>query len=575
MQKNTLFLHGHRVVMHHKYLLFSVGGVFLFLMMCSMLLQCVYVAQGRALPFSKIDDLSVSGLTNEQVAKLLQKTYAPTQLTLKVQDKQVKTTLAKAGITPDYSKVSQQLYDRAKALRFVPFSFLRGIVRPVPVTTMIDTDRFAEFAKEIMAQCQRAPEDADVAVTDAGELKLTSSVDGATCTVASLRSQLVSMPITRQGIMRTVQLTTVKPTVDTASAQQLLAQAKDLTSRQVSLQLVDKSYTPTSAQIASWLTFSNDPITKKPTVGFAVDALTSYLTMLQKDIYIAPTDTVIQLSDGIEISRQTGSSGRGIDMAHDVQLLQSQLLQGDGVVTLTTVRLAPAMTYNHQYSKSQAGLQALLNDLASTKGDYAISLQQLGGSGWSASVNGSKVYAPASTYKLFVAYALLKQIENGQHSWNDNATAGQTISECFDNMIINSDNTCAEWFGGQIGWKTITDMIHAVGVSSATSLNTFQGFVATADDEALFLTKLQTGQLLNPSSTGRLLDVMRRQVYRAGIPAGVDASVADKVGFLDGLLHDAAIVYAPSGTYVLVIMTNGSSWGQIADAAQQISALLQ
>jgi hypothetical protein len=43
------------------------------------------------------------------------------------------------------------------------------------------------------------------------------------------------------------------------------------------------------------------------------------------------------------------------------------------------------------------------------------------------------------------------------------------------------------------------------------------------------------------------------------------ARVADKVGFMDGLLHDAAIVYGPNGTYVLAVMTDGSSWATIAD----------
>lgn len=568
--------HRHRkFVIHHKHLLLSLGGVLVFLMLASVLLQCAYVVQGRALPFSKVDDLAVGGMDKTQVAKLLQTTYAPTQLTLKVQKQTITTTLAKAGVTPDYDKVSRQLYDRAKALRFVPFSLFRGVVRPVQVATMIDKDRFAEFAKDIIPRCQLAPKDADVSVSAAGDLRLTPAVDGATCTLASLQTQLATTPMTKQGVMRTVQLTTVKPAVSTAGAQQLLAQAKSLTSRQLTLQLLDKTYTPTSSQIAGWLTFDNDPITKKPTVGFASDALTAYLTELQNDIYIAPTPTLIQLSDGIETSRKTGASGQGIDMARDVQLLQNQLQAGDGTVSLTTVSLPSPITYSRQYSKTQAGLQALLNDLAATKGDYAISLRQLGGNGWSASTNGGKVYTPASTYKLFVAYALLKQIEDGQRHWDDDAAAGQTISQCFDNMIINSDNTCAEWLGGQIGWRTITDMIHAAGISGATSLYSPRGFVATADDEALFLIKLQTGQLLNPDSTGRLLDVMRRQVYRAGIPAGAGAAVADKVGFLDGLLHDAAIVYAPSGTYVLVIMTNNSSWGEIADTARQISSLLQ
>ena len=49
--------------------------------------------------------------------------------------------------------------------------------------------------------------------------------------------------------------------------------------------------------------------------------------------------------------------------------------------------------------------------------------------------------------------------------------------------------------------------------------------------------------------------------------------MADKVGFLDGLLHDAAIVYSPSGTYVLVIMTDGSSWAEIAALTRKIEEL--
>jgi beta-lactamase class A len=66
---------------------------------------------------------------------------------------------------------------------------------------------------------------------------------------------------------------------------------------------------------------------------------------------------------------------------------------------------------------------------------------------------------------------------------------------------------------------------------------------------------------------------MKGNVYRKGIPAGVNGTVADKVGFLDALLHDAAIVYGPHGTYVLAIMTDGSSWATIADLAGQIDAL--
>jgi len=65
---------------------------------------------------------------------------------------------------------------------------------------------------------------------------------------------------------------------------------------------------------------------------------------------------------------------------------------------------------------------------------------------------------------------------------------------------------------------------------------------------------------------------MKKNVYTAGIPSGIKADVADKVGFLDALLHDAAIVYSPKGTYVLIIMTNNASWGNIAELAKAIEA---
>lgn len=100
------------------------------------------------------------------------------------------------------------------------------------------------------------------------------------------------------------------------------------------------------------------------------------------------------------------------------------------------------------------------------------------------------------------------------------------------------------------------------------------GIETTSADLALLLAQLQTGQILTQqSSRDRLIDDMKRNIYRGGIPAGINSVVADKVGFLDGFLNDAAIVYSPTGTYVLVILTDGSSWPTIADFAGKIEAL--
>ena len=66
---------------------------------------------------------------------------------------------------------------------------------------------------------------------------------------------------------------------------------------------------------------------------------------------------------------------------------------------------------------------------------------------------------------------------------------------------------------------------------------------------------------------------LKRNIYRQGIPAGANGQVANKVGFLDGLLHDAAIIYGPTGPIVLSIMSDGSSWATLADLTKQIETL--
>jgi beta-lactamase class A len=87
---------------------------------------------------------------------------------------------------------------------------------------------------------------------------------------------------------------------------------------------------------------------------------------------------------------------------------------------------------------------------------------------------------------------------------------------------------------------------------------------------------LESGTLpVSSESRERLLGALKRNIYRQGIPAGANGAVADKVGFLDGLLHDTAVVHSSNGTYVLTILTNGSSWAEIAELTRQIEGLLK
>lgn len=92
----------------------------------------------------------------------------------------------------------------------------------------------------------------------------------------------------------------------------------------------------------------------------------------------------------------------------------------------------------------------------------------------------------ASTYKLFVAYSLLKQIDAGKRDWASN-------SDCFNKMIVYSDNACAEKFLNSLGLSNVTKDINAIGLKNSNFTKSGGPFT-TANDLALLLGMLQSGQ---------------------------------------------------------------------------------
>lgn len=187
--------------------------------------------------------------------------------------------------------------------------------------------------------------------------------------------------------------------------------------------------------------------------------------------------------------------------------------------------------------------------------EYAISLLHFTDSNKNFSINGDKVMNAASTYKLFTAYSMYKS---------------GYVPDCLDDMIIYSDNVCPENWGQ---WSLTTNDAHEIGATS-TRVDTMPA-LTTADDLVLFLARLYEGTLLSDTQTDKLLSAMKTQVFREGIPAGIpEAEVADKVGFLDGVLNDAGIIYSKKGDFALVILTNSYSWRSIADTASEIYAMI-
>ncbi len=186
------------------------------------------------------------------------------------------------------------------------------------------------------------------------------------------------------------------------------------------------------------------------------------------------------------------------------------------------------------------------------------------------SLNQSQLFTMASTYKLYVASSMIDAVDSGAASWSDDLI-GMTLDECFNEMIVYSDNDCPEAWLEQTGWENIGPTLAKLG----TQETTFEpnGLISTPADLARALEVLASPDSMTEDSHQRLFYAMENQVFRDGIPAALDpiGTVADKVGFLEPEeLHDAAIVSTPKGEYAIVIMTVYLSWETIAQMTQMI-----
>ena len=457
-------------------------------------------------------------------------------------------------------------------LRLIPTSvwWAHSTLTPAEPTYSHDLDKAKSYIeKELGESCDVQPKNATVKY-EKSTLKVVPASDGGTCKLEDVEKMLGKVtPRLNESDVRIAM--NPRPAIIRDEQAREFADMIRKKSTDVAIKAGSELVEVPQATFLGWLEF------QAPDSGLVAvvntDKSSEFFTkqLAPKVTTTAGTSRVTTL-DFTEISRANGAPGQALDGAATIERLNSWLA-GDDVELVAGVRaVEPKVVYTRTYTSTDTGMSALLAQFAQAHpGTFGISFAELDGKRRYAMYQGNKVFRTASTYKLFVAYSTLKRVEAGQWHWSDQVQGGRDLAKCFDDMIVKSDNPCAETLLGKIGFRTITNEIKSAGLQNSSFLNDF--IETTASDQTTFVGALQSGQLLNPDSTNRLISAMKRNIYRSGIPSGANGTVADKVGFLNGLLHDTAIVYTSSGTYVLSIMSDGSSWGTIAELTREIEKL--
>ena len=557
--------HGRWIRQHWRKLLLYCGGGLLALLI---IVQLFYPTD-RLLPFARADGVNLGWRTRTEATKLLNDAYDSYKLPIYMGNDTKPTvtpTLKQASIKVDNtSRVSHM--DYTWYWRLVPSSLFWAqnlTVGNVPEASFASGFTTYVDAK-LMPECRRAPIDATLKA-NGDSLSVVSAQDGGSCARESVVKTLKAVkPDLNHTYMIRVAQENLSPAVNDAAAKSLADNLKSRVDSEVPLMVNGAVVNIAAKDVYAWLDFSAKD--SALTAQINADRASAWLQAnIAGKVAVQPGVSYIKTLDFTELSRVNGNEGAALDFGSTISSLQ-QVIDGSLTAALASTKVVPPTEqYTRTYSATDAGFTALLSNYAKDHpGTFGVSLVELDGKKRRAEYQGDKQFVTASTYKLFVAYSLLKQVDSGTRDWAGSET-------CFNKMITYSDNTCAESLLQSIGVSPVTKDIQAVGLKNSTFM-TKGGPFTTASDLTLMLGMLQSQQNFSATNRQRLINAMTANIYRKGIPAGVNGTVADKVGFMDNLLHDAAIVYSPSGTYVLAIMTEDSSWATIADLAKQIDTL--
>lgn len=207
--------------------------------------------------------------------------------------------------------------------------------------------------------------------------------------------------------------------------------------------------------------------------------------------------------------------------------------------------------------------------------------------------SGREVWS-ASLYKLFVARELLRRFAAGEVDRDDQAGDGdgRTWQQCLHDMIVVSDDDCGVAGLRLVGHGALDARLAADGYVS-THLDNPQR--TSADDVARFLLAARDGSLLGPGGEGasaELWALLRAQQVNDRLPVGLPAGtpIAHKTGDRTGWAHDAGVVTAPRGDYLVAVLTgpwpapccheetlgpaDRAAFGAIADVSARVWAYL-
>jgi beta-lactamase class A len=253
-----------------------------------------------------------------------------------------------------------------------------------------------------------------------------------------------------------------------------------------------------------------------------------------------------------------------------------EVLSGDRVGSAAARAMTPDAGGPFLSAPDEGLERVVRTTLAGRIDHYSVVVKELA-QGTGIAVNAEREFYAASLFKLAVMYEAFRQAEAGDLPLSTELTVTEaalrddlgtlekvqlevgdrlSVGRLIELMVVFSDNTASVLLRDTLGRGRIDQTLRSLGLKT-TSVND-PDLPTTAIDMAILAEAIATSRGVSDAASRDMIAMLREQTVRGRVPAGVPPGVpvANKTGTWEDVGHDVAIVYAPSGTYLVAVLSD-------------------
>jgi beta-lactamase class A len=575
---------------HWKLLLIIIVAVTL---LGETIFQIVY-PPNRLIPGAKVDGYAVGGMKKDDAAAALDKTYGELKLAIYFGQNDA------AFLTPKMKEVGIGVNDSDRLssmtypfyLRIIPGSiwWAGALEKPAAISYTYDTNKIANYTQsKVGNDCNVPVQNASLKLVDS-QLQVIPSSAGGTCDITQFQQALAqvkpnSNPNSSANTVRIAIDATPAPITDDM-ARQLASMLNTRLAVPMPMSVDSATDTIPGRVVLSWLDFKavvpqnsiDNTGNQAASLQFAVNAdrMKAYLDQgIAAKLIVKPGVSRVTTQDFTVTSQTNGANGRDIDITKTTQSVVDYINSKNQQAVGVTQVVGPTVVYTRNYSPTSVGFSALLAQYAQDNpGTWGLAFAEMSGSNHlrSATYNANARITAGGIHALYLGYTDVIQQYNGASRPVDIISGTNNASQCFALMFEQSNQACIKGFYNFYGYATITARGRDLGLQNTVFAG--DGTVTSAGDIQNTMVGLYKNQIARAEGGIKIINSIGRNTSGSGIPDGTSYRIGHIIGETDTVHNDTAIVYDNShGTYILTILSDGSSWDKVAGLEQKINAL--